>query len=526
MSFEGFTMSPPYGGLDLVSPIDNMDPANALELNNVFPGAGAPTVRLGYTQLATTGATINGSIDFMHRLPLADGTTVLIVATSNKLYSVTSAGVVTDITKATPHTNGEFHWAILANNIYLTNSSGADYPQVYGAGTGGTAINVTYTAVGLSFPNLVTCASFKRRIIFVEKGTANIWYSAVDAGGTSGSPTLKKEDLSYNLTQGGYLLWTGSFTNQTASTSAEYFYAISSEGEIIMYAGSAPDQADWVQVARFYIGKPLGYRSFVRMNQDTWIITQQGIVPLSALFTLDPEQALNVVSQKINPLISDYAKITPFDHNWCGFLWARGRRVYINVPTSGTTSFLLVYSMDTKGWTTFNLNNSTDGHSVTVFNNLPYYGGTDGKIWAGETGYADRITTTSSGLPIEFNGRTPFSFYGSRGNYKAFKDIRPILKTQRGITLTLGLDTDFKRRTTVETITTPPGTYTPWGSTGGSPTYTPWGSPWSSEAEYIFNRYAVKGQGHCAAIRFGGSIKNTTCQILGFEIRFDMGGQV
>jgi hypothetical protein len=526
MGFEGFTMSPPYGGLDLVSPIDNMDPASALELVNVLPGAGAPTVRLGYAQLSTTGASISGEIQFMHRLPLADGTTELIVATSNKLYSVSSVGVVTDITKATPHTSGEFTWAILENNIYLTNASGADYPQVYGTVTGGTAKNVTYTGAGLSFPNLVTCSSYKRRIFFVEKGTGKVWYSNVDQGGTSGSPALKKEDLGYNLTQGGFLLWTGSFTNQTASTSAEYFYAISSEGEIIMYAGDGPDDANWTQVARFYIGKPLGYRSYVRVNQDTWILTQQGIVPLSALFTIDPEQALNVVGQKINPMITDYAVNTPFDHAWYGFLWAGGRRVYINVPTNGNSSFFLVYSLDTKAWTTFQLASGTDAAASTIFNNLPYYGSASGIIWKGETGYADQVTTSSTGSPIIFAGRTAFSFYGSRGNYKAFKDIRPILKTQRGLSLTLGLDTDFKRRTTVETITTPPGTFTTWGSTGGVPTFTPWGSPWSSEAEYIFNRYAVKGQGHCAAIRFAGSIKNTTCQILGFEIRFDMGGQV
>ena len=46
MAFQGFTMPPPYGGLDLVSPIDNMDATSALELVNVFPGAGAPTGQL------------------------------------------------------------------------------------------------------------------------------------------------------------------------------------------------------------------------------------------------------------------------------------------------------------------------------------------------------------------------------------------------------------------------------------------------------------------------------------------------
>jgi hypothetical protein len=55
MAFQGFTMSPPYAGLDLVSPIDNMEPQYALELVNVFPGAGAPTVRLGYEQFCNIG---------------------------------------------------------------------------------------------------------------------------------------------------------------------------------------------------------------------------------------------------------------------------------------------------------------------------------------------------------------------------------------------------------------------------------------------------------------------------------------
>lgn len=92
------------------------------------------------------------------------------------------------------------------------------------------------------------------------------------------------------------------------------------------------------------------------------------------------------------------------------------------------------------------------------------------------------------------------------------------MKTKRGITLSLGLDIDFKRLPTVATITTPAGTFIPWGS--------PWGSPWSSDIEYVFDRYAAQGQGHCAAVRFGGSLKNATMQILGFEIRYDMGGQV
>ena len=88
MGFEGFTMSPPYGGLDVVSPIDNMDPAYALELVNVFPGAGAPTVRLGYTQFADTSS--SAALSFAQALHLADGTSQLVVGTASKLYAITA----------------------------------------------------------------------------------------------------------------------------------------------------------------------------------------------------------------------------------------------------------------------------------------------------------------------------------------------------------------------------------------------------------------------------------------------------
>lgn len=527
MALQGFTMPPPSGGLDLISPIDNMDPAAALELINLFPGATAPTVRLGYKQFVTTGATISGQITFMHRLPKVDGTTVLIVGTSTKLYAVTEGGVVTDITKTVPHTNGDFVWAILGNNIYLCNAAGSVGNEAMVYTGSGTFINVTFN--GVTLYNLVSVASYKRRIIYVERNTANIWYGAVDALGATGSPTLKSEQLGFNFTQGGYILWTGSYTNQTASTAAEYFYAISSEGEIIMYSGDAPDAANWAQVARFYIGKPLGYRSFVRVNQDTWIITNQGIVPLSSLFEYSPETAVNAVSGNINSIISQAAVATNFDHAWYGFFWSQGRRVYINVPTSGNGGYFLVYSLDTKGWTVFKLYDDTHNHTSTTFKSLPFYGASDGKIWQGESGFVDAFISSANSQPIRFSYRGPFSFYGTRGNFKVFRDIRPILQAGPNVSLNIGVDTNFQQTPDTSTITSGSDTFTAWGTTGatvGTAGYTAWGSPWSNDIEYIFDRYALKGQGHCASIKFSGSIKNTTLQLLGFEVRYELGGQV
>jgi len=514
MAFQGFTMSPPYGGLDAVSPIDNMDPAFALELVNVFPGAGAPSVRLGYTQFNTSGVTIPASpLNFARELPLQDGTKHLIVATDTNLYKVLANGAVSTVTNPTPHTNSIFNSEIFANNLYLCN--GVDTPQVY-TGTGNAA-NVTFTCTaGLN--NLITCSGWKRRLYFVQKNTMSVWvHASVDVPGTGGSPKLDEIlDIKYVMTRGGHLLFAGSYTNQIASTSQDLFFACSSEGEIVFYSGTGP--SDWSLVAHYYIAKPLGYRAFVRVDADVWILTQDGIVPVSALFQSDAATAINSVSNKINPIIASAAQTTPFSHDWLGFVWPRGRRVYISVPQSSTENYFLVYSLDTKGWTTFRLFDGGHMNSSCLAFDYPFYCSLTGQIWQGETGQADAITSTSSGQSISFAGRTAFSFYGSRGNYKAFKDIRPLLKIKRGATLTLGLDTNFQRSSVSTSVIVPTSSFTVWGS--------PWGSPWSSEVTYTFDRYAVKGQGHCAAVRFGGAIKNTTCDIYGFEIRYDMGGQV
>ena len=511
MPLQGFTMPPPYRGLDLVSSIDNMDPNFALELVNVFPGAGAPTVRLGYEEFANVGLT--SPLEFAETLKLKDASEQLIVANSTKVYSINASGTVTDITNSSPHTNANFQSVTYANNIYLAN--GVDNFSVY-TGTGSVQ-DATFTYTGPSASDIINVTAYRERLYMVEKDSCVVHYGGTQVTGVGGTPATSSFDFQYVFNNGGFLVAVGSTTNQTAQTSQALFWACSSEGEMVFFSGTSPSDTNWGLVARYYIGKPLGYRAFVEINSDTWVLTQQGIVPISALFQMSPEQASNSVSARINPFISDYSKLLPFSHDWSGVFWPAGRRVYITVPTSSTTVTYLVYSLDTQGWTEFKLASNTHGISLAIFQRLPFYGSATGIVWQGETGQKDAVTSTSS-ENIAFSGRSAFSFFGSRANYKVFADIRPIVRTKRGVSLNLGIDTDFQRASTITGVTTSPGTFTPWGS--------PWGSTWSADLEYIFDRFAVSGQGHSAAYRFGGSLNNATMQILGVEIRYNMGGQV
>ena len=131
-----------------------------------------------------------------------------------------------------------------------------------------------------------------------------------------------------------------------------------------------------------------------------------------------------------------------------------------------------------------------------------------------ETGYSDYIDNSSTNA-TRFFARGAFSFYGNRGLWKAYRDIKPLIKTVRVANLGIGIDTDFKQTTDTATISPGTGIYTAWGS--------PWGSSWSSGIDYIYDRHAVKGQGYSAAIKFAGSINGSPLEINGFEIRYTQG---
>lgn len=519
MALQAVTMPAPIGGLDVVTPIDQTDPNYALELINIFPGASAPTVRAGYQQFCET---ITNPIVTLTPYNKADGTLQLVASTSTKIYSLNTAGVATDVTGTTTPTSGEWNTVQYAGRLYLCN--GSNTAQSF---NGTTCSDLVFSGVTLS--SLINVTVYKERLYFVEKATTKVWYGGLQVTGTGGSPALTSFDFGYVFSRGGYLVGIGSFSNSANVAVQDYFWACSSEGEIVFYSGNyAGDPTTWGLVAKYYIGKPLGYRAFVRVNNDVWIITEQGIVPISALFQSDPESALLSVSYRINPIISTAANAIGFSHQWSGFFWPQGRRVYIKVPTSGSAGYFLVYSIDTKAWTMFQLYRDTHAATACLFNKLPYYGDYSGQIWKGETGQSDAMIS-GSGNPISFEFRSAFSFYNSRGNFKVFKDIRPLLEGQRGLSIGLGMDTDFKRQDSLPVIVTGTSDFTQWsvaGSTLGSSGYVPWGSSWSSSTEYIFDRFATKGQGNCAAIRCAGALQNSTLKFLGFEIRYDLGGQI
>lgn len=473
---------------------------DARYLLNLYPSGPSINVRGGISLHADLTGT--AAIRSIFSLPLIDGTEKLYCSNDSKLWDV-STSTPADVTGTTTPTTNDWQGAVYGHRLFLCN--GLDTVQVL---TGsGVATDSTFTGVTLA--NLVNVSSYKERLYFVEKNTAKFWYGNTQAVGAS---ALTSYDLAYFLKRGGRLLFAGSFTNQLASTSADLFMACSSEGEVLFYSGSYPGADGWGLVARYKIGKPLGYNAFVEVDNDVWIITDSGIVPASLLFSGGPTVALNQIARKINVLISEYAAITPTSHLWWGRHWPQGRRVYVSVPQSGAANILLVCNTDNGAWCTYEYTDNF-GLCMAIFGGLPYMGSAAGNVYKAEYGHTD------DGSEISFDGKLPFSYYGYQKNYKIWRDIRPLMRTVPGVSLKLSVQTNFQDTPTEDTITATPGAIdTPWGSD--------WGSSWSSGTKYFYDWYSLRGQGHSGAIRVKGAIKDAPLEFTGFDLRFEVGGPV
>jgi hypothetical protein len=497
-------MPSPVAGLNLSDSIDQMDASYATALENIVPNGQNCSVRKGHTFLNGL-ASASSVIQTLEGMANNDGTFQVLAGDSstNKLYRVTS-GSMTAISGA--YTSTVFNCDTFGYQTYFCN--GVDDVQVVATGAAAAS-----TFSGVTLGNLISVSSFKERLYFIEKNTLKIWYGNTRALGAS---ALASYDFQYAMKDGGYLVACGSFSNNFSISTEEIFFALSSEGELLFYSGSSPADVTtpWGIVRRSKIGRPLGYKALVAVENDVWILTDQGIMPLTAVFGNEPSVSLDTVGQKVNPLIAQYAASIPFSHLWKGSYCSKERKVYISIPTSNVTNFLLVYNLVGKAWTTYTFYQNTLALKIMSIGGSVYYGGVNGNVYTGETGYSDYLTSNTTNA-TRFFGRGAFSFLGNRGLWKAYRDIKPLIKTVRTANLSLAVDTDFKQTSDTSTISAGSSIYTPWGSA--------WGSNWSAGVDYIFDRHAVKGQGYSVAIKMAGSINGSPLEINGFDIRYTQG---
>ena len=321
----------PVGGWNARDSLANMDPSDAVQLENWFPGTSNVNMRYGYTN-HTTGITGQQ----VESLMVWNGPTssAMIAATNGgKMYTVTAPGAV-GAAALTGLTNGRWQYENMSTTggSYLVAVNGSDKAVIYNGTYHRDGDGAPYDVTGVNTANCINVNLHKNRLWFVQKDTLDAWYMPTSAIG--GAAT--KFSLNAIAQKGGSLIAMYTWTIDAGYGVDDNAVFVTSEGEVIVYAGTDPaSAATWALIGVWQIGTPVGYRPGMKYAGDLLLITQDGVVPMSGALQssrLNPRVSL---TDKIQWAMSMAVDAYGGNFGWELIYFAQQNQLYLNVPVQG-----------------------------------------------------------------------------------------------------------------------------------------------------------------------------------------------
>jgi hypothetical protein len=364
----------------------------------------------------TTAASISTLVNTSGNTATAVTSTAHNLATGNKIV----------VSGATPSGyNGEYV-------ITVTNSTTFTYTLAT-TGLANASPVGTYTVAGITGINsnlFVDVNLFKERIYFVEKNSLSFWYLPVDT--ISGAAT--EFPLGGIFKRGGYLQAMGTWTIDAGYGVDDLAAFVTSNGEVAVYKGSDPsDPTDWALVGIWNIGQTFNRKCFFKYGGDLLVLTEGGLVPLSAGLQstrLDPR--VNI-TDKIFYAISQATDFYSNNFGWQMNLLAKHNMLILNVPVTEGSEQYVMHTI-TKSWGRFT---NVDAKCWELSSDDMFFGG---------EGYVARFydNLSDNGTNIEATAQQAFNYFDSQGQLKRFTMVRPILQTANGNPSVLcGISVDF-----------------------------------------------------------------------------------
>jgi hypothetical protein len=292
----------------------------------------------------------------------------------------------------------------------------------------------SYTVLGITgvnsntFVNVNMC---QNRLFFVQKDTMTFWYLPVESIGGAALDF----PLGAIARSGGFLQAMGTWTLDAGYGVDDLSAFVTSMGEVIVYKGTNPsDPNAWSEVGVWQMGQTFSRRCFYKFGGDLLLLTQDGLVPMSAALQssrLDPRVNL---TDKIYYAVSQAATTFFAEFGWQINYFASENMLILNIPTGLGFEQYVMHTI-TKSWARF-----------TGVNAICWEVSADNKIYFGANGYVGQFYTQPSdnGSNIVATAQQAYSYFDTRGQLKRFTLVRPILQTDNGLpTVLCGISTDF-----------------------------------------------------------------------------------
>lgn len=397
------------------------NPKYAPIMTNIRPHAGRGKMRGGYDIWSTglPSAAVNTLLHFH-----GGATEKLFAVVGTEIYDVTSTGAV-GAAVVTGLTNSKFQQTMHATTSgqYLVAVNGADGVRTY-SGSAWASQSIT----GVTAANLIGVASHKNRLWFIENATLSLWYLGTYA--ISGAAT--ELDLAALCQHGGELQAVATWSYDGGSGPDDYLVGITTEGEVVIYAGTNPaDAAAWALVGIFKIDRPIGRRCVVKYGADLAVLTVSGVVLLSQV--LAGVAGKDQLSDPIRDEFVDAAIDAFSTYGWQVLVYSKYGEIVTNIPKSSSIFEQFNYVTLNQAWW------PSRGQSGICWQesggNL-YFGGNAGLVAKADIGQADDVAA------IVIDYQPSWSRFGT-SNLKQFTMMRPNLFTDGTLTLLGAMKTDY-----------------------------------------------------------------------------------
>lgn len=471
----------PINGWNRRDSVATMKPTDAIMLRNWFPTASDIVVRKGSVAHATG---IPERVESLAAYRPTSGAHSLWAWAGPSLFDVTGSGavgapVVTGLTSARWQTTN----FSTAGGKFLFGVNGSDDMLLYDGITWKSINAASSPAItGVLTSTLVGVNIFKERPFYIQAGTMDAWYPAT-VGTFAGA--LTKLPLGSVFKKGGYLMAMGTWTVDGGVGLDDLAVFMTSQGEVAVYQGSDPGNADdWKLVGVYNLGPPIGRNCMLKFGGDLLIITNDGVVPASKALIDNRTSDAIAITDRIQGAMADAAASYKFNNGWSLTQFPGGSMLLLSIPVTPGRQEQYVMNTVTGAWCQFTEWPAT---CFEILNDELYFG-TDNAVIHAWTGTDDR------GAVITAEVVQAFSYFGSRSQQKQFTMFRPIAAVDvNPLQIQAGIDVDY--------VIQPPGSTIDFPVVGGSRwDVAQWDNAvWGGLPTVQPRWYSVGSIGYCAA---------------------------
>jgi hypothetical protein len=478
--FEAVPVDVPLGGWDAISPLSKMDPKYAAVLQNWVPRTGWMELRQGYQ--AWCQGLSSAAVESLMTYRPAGAPEQLFAVTNGYVWDVSNQGLPVQ-QPIGPFSNSRWQYLNFTPPLgsnYLLMVNGADG---YWAYTGGVWSQPSVSGVN---PTVFSSINMhKERVWFVQRNSTIAWF--LPTGGIQGTATSM--DFGPLWSKGGYLVATGTWTIDGGLGPDDYFCAVSSRGQMAMYKGTDPTNSSaWALVGVFDFPSPLGNRPFCRVGSDLWMISLEGVIPVSQGLPFDPGAIRSVaITSRIQNAMLLAAAQYQNNFGWEMISFPAQALAILNVPIAANVQQQqYVTNMMTGAWCQFT---GWNFNTFALFNDLLYAGDNSGNVVQAYAGVADLVS------PINAFKACAFNYFGDPARLKQITMVQPLMVSSGAVTPTIGIGVDFNP---TSSLTPAVVNITPVGAEYGAAYYDKsyYAAGNSSTAQWL----SAQGEGHALSI--------------------------